>query len=70
MEVWIAIDTKTNRLVGFGDRSMADRAANEHKLLSGNVRTLHTLKKGMTIIELGVRAWKEEVKALSIWPIL
>ena len=51
MEIWIAIDTKTNRLVGFGDRGTADQAGNQHTLLSGNKTKTRTLKVGMTIME-------------------
>ena len=49
MEVWIAVDTKTNMLVGFGDRSAADLIANRHTKLSGNVCKVRMLKTGMTI---------------------
>lgn len=51
MKVWIAVDTKTNKIVGFGDRSIADQAGNRHSLLSGNKTKTRTLKVGMTIIE-------------------
>ena len=51
MEVWIAIDEKTNMLVGFGDRSKADIIANGHRNLSGNKVKVRLLKVGMTIYE-------------------
>ncbi len=50
-DVWVAIDTKTNKLVGFGDRSTADKAKNSHAILSGNPVKTRLLRVGMTIKE-------------------
>ena len=50
-ETWLAIDTKTNRLVGFGTQSEAQTAANEHQLLSGNETKVRKLRVGMIVEE-------------------
>jgi len=48
---WIAIDTKTNRIVGFGSQSEAKLSANTHKQLSGNDTITRKLRVGMIIYE-------------------
>lgn len=49
MDVWIAIDTKTFRIVGIGTQSQARNKANIHEKLSGNNTLIRTLKIGMQI---------------------
>ena len=49
MEVWLAIDTSTNRVVGFGTQGEAQSTANEHSKLSGNKTILRKLRVGMVI---------------------
>lgn len=51
MELWLAIDTKTDRIVGYGDQGGAQVAANEHGTLSGNKTVLRKLRIGMVIKE-------------------
>jgi hypothetical protein len=51
MEIWIAIDDKTSSIVGFGNQSDAQSAANMHHKLSGNSTRIRKLKIGMTIYE-------------------
>ena len=48
-DVWVAIDTKTHRIVDFGGQSAVKLSANEHKKLSGNETVLRTLKIGMVL---------------------
>lgn len=50
-DIWLAIDTKTNRLIDFGGQSAAKLSANQHEQLSGNKTVLRTLKIGMVILE-------------------
>lgn len=50
-DIWVAIDTKTNKVVGFGTQSEAQQAGNTHWKLSGNSTKIRTLKVGMTIYE-------------------
>ena len=50
-DVWLAIDTKTNRLVDFGGQSAVQQSANEHAKLSGNSTVLRKLKVGMVIMD-------------------
>jgi len=52
-DVWIAIDTKTNRIVDFGGQGAVKLSANQHELLSGNETIVRTLKIGMRIYENG-----------------
>ena len=47
--MWLAIDTKTNRVVGFGTQGDAQVAANDHSKLSGNKTILRKLRVGMII---------------------
>lgn len=50
-DIWVAIDTATDKLVGFGDRSTVDKSKNRHTNLSGNAVKVRLLKVGMTIKE-------------------
>ena len=46
---WIAIDTKTNRIVAVGDQSHAGTVARLHARLSGNKTIIRSVKVGMLI---------------------
>lgn len=51
-DVWVAIDTKTNRIVAFDtDHGVVQKAANQHYKLSKNSTKLRTLKVGMIVYE-------------------
>jgi len=50
-DVWLAIDTKTNKVIGFGNHSEAQLAANNHWRLSGNETKLRKLRVGIMIYE-------------------
>jgi len=50
-DIWLAIDTKTNRIVDFGGQAAVQLSANEHAKLSENKTILRTLKVGMIIYE-------------------
>lgn len=47
--VWLAIDTNTSKVIGWGDQSTVKHIANEHQSLSGNRIITRTLKKGMVV---------------------
>lgn len=48
---WIAIDTKTDKIVGIGDQSKVQVIANGHTNLSGNKTIVRRLRIGMTITD-------------------
>lgn len=48
-DIWIAIDTKTHRIVDFGGQDACQLSANEHLKLSGNKTIIRTLKVGMVL---------------------
>ena len=51
MDVWVAIDTKTHRIVDFGGQGGCQISADEHTKLSGNKTVIRTLKVGMVLGE-------------------
>ena len=50
-DVWLALDAKTKRVVGFGIQSDAANQANLHKKLSGNDTVIRKLRIGMIVYE-------------------
>jgi len=52
-DVWLAIDTKTDRIIDFGGHGAVQLSANEHNKLSGNKTVVRTLKVGMMIKDYG-----------------
>jgi len=50
-EPWVAIDTATNRIVGFGTQSEAQQKANHHRKLSGNDTVIRKLREGWLVYD-------------------
>ena len=50
-DVWVAIDSTTSRIVGFGEQSDAQQKANHHRKLSGNDTVIRKLREGWVVYE-------------------
>ena len=48
-DVWVAVDTNTQRIIDFGGQSGVKLSANEHEKLSGNKTITRKLKVGMVL---------------------
>lgn len=50
-DVWVAVDTRTDRIVDFGGQSAVQESANVHFKLSGNRAVIRKLRVGMILGE-------------------
>ena len=50
-EIWVAVDSRTDRIVAFGTQSEATRQAKIHTELSDNETIVRKLRIGITLLD-------------------